>query len=137
MPPPTLQHKHSQAQDQTLFKLDQIMNIFQNPQDTAGPKHFSTGIFIGLSSSASCDVCSYLFVVHRGRILSKYLSSPQFDSTISAAFAISSQRSLYAGFHVDRAFMKPDFRVLCSLGFGVVYIHTLVTTGCMYVLYTL
>lgn len=83
LPRPALQQKRA------CFKLDQSMNIFQNPQDTADPKHFSTGIFIGLSSSDSYNVCLYLFVVHKGRILIEYISSQQFDS-ISVAWLLKS-----------------------------------------------
>lgn len=65
------------------------MNIFQNPQETANPKHFSTEIFTGLSISVflHCQYGPWRFIT-------------DFDSSISVILAMYSL-SPYFCFHVD------------------------------------
>lgn len=64
------------------------MNIFQNPQETANPKHFSTEIFTGLSISV------FLHQYGPWRFIT------DFDSSISVILAMYSL-SPYFCFHVD------------------------------------
>lgn len=69
-------------------------------------------------------------MVHRERILSKYISSTQFDSFIQSTTSMCFLVLMLFHFgHNLHLCVEPDCEVLPSVGFRVVYIHIWVTAG--------
>lgn len=77
--------------------------------------------FIGLSSFDSDDACSWLFMVHRGRVWG--LRAPlvlYLPSVLGGIFALVLMLlHCRHNAHVDGACVEPDCKVLCSVGFAV------------------